>query len=369
MRKLIVSNRKLIGPLASSLFSWHKDYFLKRKPHPLSCSFFITNKCNYDCAFCFIRRDPEKFDFHFDNFSDFITSLGREKCFYFSVSGGEPLMAKDVFALLEHARRSGIAYRHLVTNGYFLTREVAQELKRVGLNEISISLDIDEETHIALRNNPKAYKRAIGAIENILEYGHGINIAVNSIFHPAYVQRAYRIVALTKELGVYVKFQPIIHLPVFGTGEAAADEQFQYDRKDLSLREELAGFIDFIQTETHVVNSKAYLQDIFNLYFDPQKMRLYNQRCILGYHHLEVYRGRLFPCLNGMLWRGGFPMDRKLEDILSQRAYRNKLKALARCTYCNDRMPICYYEPRLTFPIRNYLKFSSPASVKWNFPG
>src|SRR5215218_10333416 len=65
------------------------------------------------------------------------------------ISGGEPLVRKDVEELVAHAREIGL-YTTLVTSGLGLTRERAAALKDAGIDHVQISFQ-DAESESAER--------------------------------------------------------------------------------------------------------------------------------------------------------------------------------------------------------------------------
>src|SRR5262245_66003659 len=62
------------------------------------------------------------------------------------LSGGEPMVRKDLEELAAHARSLGL-YSTLVTSGLGLTRQRAERLRVVGLEHVQISIqDADAES-------------------------------------------------------------------------------------------------------------------------------------------------------------------------------------------------------------------------------
>ena len=59
------------------------------------------------------------------------------------LSGGEPLIRKDLPELIRHARGLGY-YINLITSGYGLSEEKIVALKEAGLDHIQISIQAPE---------------------------------------------------------------------------------------------------------------------------------------------------------------------------------------------------------------------------------
>jgi putative heme d1 biosynthesis radical SAM protein NirJ2 len=86
-------------------------------------------------------------------------------------SGGEPLMRKDIFELIEHASKLGLI-PVLGSNGTLITLEMAKKLKVAGAKSIGISLDsLNEEKHNKFRGYENAWKDTVQGMKNCKEVG------------------------------------------------------------------------------------------------------------------------------------------------------------------------------------------------------
>jgi pyrroloquinoline quinone biosynthesis protein E len=114
------------------------------------------------------------------------------------LSGGEPLVRKDLEELAIHGRSLGL-YSTLVTSGLGLTRARAERLREAGLEHIQISIqDADSEVaeKIAGISSVKQ-KRAAAAIVKELGFAFSINV----VLHRANLDRIGQIIELAAELG------------------------------------------------------------------------------------------------------------------------------------------------------------------------
>lgn len=101
--------------------------------------------------------------------------------FYLTISGGEPLLEKDmVKELIEFASKNCIL-TSLVTNGWFLNKETVRGLESSKLDTLSISLDgFRPETHDRIRGRRGTHRRILSAIEYIKKEGIGIGVNINT---------------------------------------------------------------------------------------------------------------------------------------------------------------------------------------------
>ena len=108
----------------------------------------LTHRCPLHCPYCsnpldLIRAESELAT---DDWKRVFTQARELGVLQLGLSGGEPLLRKDLEELAAHARRLGL-YSTLVTSGLGLTRARAERLKDAGLEHIQISIqDSDPET-------------------------------------------------------------------------------------------------------------------------------------------------------------------------------------------------------------------------------
>src|SRR5215210_8214575 len=105
----------------------------------------VTDRCNLRCEYCMPEDDyvwlPREDVLHFEETStlvDIFLSLGVDKI---RLTGGEPLLRRDVAALVAMiAAKPGLNDLALTTNGVLLADQV-DALKTAGLGRITVSLD------------------------------------------------------------------------------------------------------------------------------------------------------------------------------------------------------------------------------------
>ena len=86
------------------------------------------------------------------------------------LSGGEPLMRKDIFELAEHARAMKF-YTGLSTNGTLIDAACADRIAATGFNYVGISLDGIGAVHDKFRRLEGAFDRSLQAIHLLRERG------------------------------------------------------------------------------------------------------------------------------------------------------------------------------------------------------
>jgi MoaA/NifB/PqqE/SkfB family radical SAM enzyme len=356
MKTLIFKKSSYIPALMWRSLKWHVNYLVSKKPFPMSCGLYITSKCNFKCTFCNIWRKPQKETLPFDKVKELVDNLDKLGCFYLSISGGEPLLVDYIFDLISYIKKSNIKYLHMVTNGYFLDRNRAEKLKNTGIDEISISIDGHKDIHDKQRGKEGAYIRAIEAIKNIKRFAPRIKIVLNAVIFPDNIFECLHTLELAYKFGIYVKFQPLNQHPLFNNGDYVLVESREKINKE--NENNLKKLIEKLRADKRVINSKTFLENIYNFYFRREKLVFKNCDCIFGYHSMEILEnGMIFPCLEGLGWKEGIDFRHNLKDILYSDEYLQILKKLRKCKGCENNYYICYYEPRIIYPLSNFIKF------------
>ncbi len=106
----------------------------------------VTDKCNYRCTYCMpaegVPLKPHSEILSYESIALIASIAGKLGFTKIRLTGGEPLIKKNIESLVEMIRLTG-KYKEITmtTNGALLTPEKAQLLKTNGLNRINISLD------------------------------------------------------------------------------------------------------------------------------------------------------------------------------------------------------------------------------------
>lgn len=124
----------------------------------------VTNRCNLSCLHCGVRGGETVYeDLSIQSFAQHIPELLRLGVEYITLSGGEPLVRKDISTLIELLKYSGFKVA-MVTNGHYLSRfpEVVSQL-----DSISISIDGLAQAHNLLRDHNSSYQYTLEALHYV----------------------------------------------------------------------------------------------------------------------------------------------------------------------------------------------------------
>lgn len=132
---------------------------------PLNVHLEVAARCNLSCKHCFAgslpRAEPALNLEELDRFFQELVSLG---CFRLGVTGGEPLMRRDLLAVLDAATARGLQ-PSLTTNSLLLTEEMARQLGRRPLVWLNVSLDGGNEASNDAIRGPGTFQRVKKKLE------------------------------------------------------------------------------------------------------------------------------------------------------------------------------------------------------------
>ncbi len=161
-----------------------------------------TRRCNLKCVHCRSSSEMEvksHLDFPTEEAYRIIDDIAGYAKPVVVLSGGEPLLRKDIFEIARYGTDKGLRMC-LATNGTLVTEEVCGKIKSSGLRIVSLSLDgSTEEVHDNFRNEKGAFRGIVNAAG--LFKKHGIEFIINSSFTKRNQEEIPRIYRLAKELG------------------------------------------------------------------------------------------------------------------------------------------------------------------------
>lgn len=125
----------------------------------------LIRRCNLTCKHCYALSADHDYEGEL-NFEEVCSVMDDLKAFRVPVlilSGGEPLMRPDIFAIAERSRDMGF-YTGLSTNGTLIDEALADRIAATGFDYVGISLDGLRETHDRFRRLEGAFDRSLAAV-------------------------------------------------------------------------------------------------------------------------------------------------------------------------------------------------------------
>jgi len=117
--------------------------YSKNKVRPISVNLPVTNRCNYDCRFCFaVFRDKKTWvdDSRIMGIPDALSDMGTEKI---TLEGGEPFLYDKLEDLLKKFKEIGMT-TSVISNGSLITERKLERLSE-HIDWLTLSIDSTKE--------------------------------------------------------------------------------------------------------------------------------------------------------------------------------------------------------------------------------
>jgi len=137
----------------------------KRQPSGPVVIWNLIRRCNLTCKHCYSISADKDFPGELDTQQVYgvMDDLKQYGVPVLILSGGEPLMRKDIFDISNRARAMGF-YVGLSTNGTMINKENIGQIAAVGYDYVGISVDGVKETHDYFRRKQGAFDEAMNGI-------------------------------------------------------------------------------------------------------------------------------------------------------------------------------------------------------------
>ena len=149
---------------------------------PTSVTLLVTYACNFICDHCESTSHPQaEWGLPFETVARVIGEIAELGAARLSISGGEPLVRKDIFDIIDVANGYGLKV-NLATNGSLVERN-RERLANANLDSVFTSVDGLEETNDHFRRHRGAFKKTFRALELFREMGIADRM-INTMVHP-----------------------------------------------------------------------------------------------------------------------------------------------------------------------------------------
>jgi radical SAM protein with 4Fe4S-binding SPASM domain len=256
---------------------------------PLVVSWNLTRKCNLKCPHCYINSTTQqlKNELTTEESKRLIDQICEVSRPLLILSGGEPLLRKDVYELVRYGAEKGLKMG-LGSNGSLIDGVAAKKLKEAGIETVSISLDSHiPEQHDEFRGVAGSWEKAVRAIKALRE--NGVLVQVNTTVTQQNYDQIDDIMSLAEGLGVE-NFHLFFLVPT-GRGAKIADiSPAKYEGMIKTV---------FAKAAKHKLNVRPSCAPQFMRIAKDMSMdmRQWIRGCIAGLYYCRVYpNGDITPC-------------------------------------------------------------------------
>ena len=244
----------------------------------------LTYRCPLHCPYCSNPIDLARSNAELstDDWKRVFSEARALGVLQLGLSGGEPMLRKDLEVLVAHAHDVGL-YQTLVTSGLGLTRERAIRLKEAGLDHIQISIQ-DSDTANAERIAgivSVEKKRAAAALVTEL----GFAFTVNVVLHRGNLDHIGPIIEMAASLGA--DRLELANTQYYG---------WAFENRDalMPTRAQLAAAEPIVAAAVEKYKGKMQI-----LYVLPDYYQMYPKPCMGGWGSVYIVMspdGRALPC-------------------------------------------------------------------------
>ena len=160
----------------------------------------LTHRCPLHCPYCSnpVELARSSSELSTDEWKRVLTEARSLGVLQLGLSGGEPLVRRDLEDLVVHAHEVGF-YQTLVTSALGLTRERAERLRDAGLDHVQISFQDSEREGAERIAGTRSWDAKHEAARHVRELGFAFS--VNVVLHRANLDHLEAIIDLAGALG------------------------------------------------------------------------------------------------------------------------------------------------------------------------
>lgn len=163
--------------------------------------YVMTNLCNLNCRHCCLSATPISYDkVQFSANMDIIKKIICLNPETITLTGGEPLIVKNIYDILKHLRKNYAGQVVLATNATLIDNSNAELLCEC-IHHFDISIDGYDEKSTSLIRGAGVYGKVVNAIQILKNYG-AKSISLSAVFTNSTKVQMERFVDFCSELGV-----------------------------------------------------------------------------------------------------------------------------------------------------------------------
>lgn len=172
---------------------------------PFTVAWEITRACALACVHCRAEAQPRAHPFELTTAEafDVVDQIADLNPPVLVITGGDPLMRRDVFDIVERAVGKGLRVSISPTTTALATRERFERLRDLGIQMVHVSVDGgDAATHDAFRGVEGTFERAMSTLAILRDLGLPVQVGTTLARHN--LHQLPQMAALMAEQGVRV---------------------------------------------------------------------------------------------------------------------------------------------------------------------
>jgi len=288
------------------------------KNSPFILIHLLTSKCNCKCEICDLWKNKEDYkkDLSTKDIFSLLEDARKSGIVYYVAMGGEPLMRNDLPQILQYAKKLKFS-TSVITNGFYLKERCDEILPFTDVLEVSI--DSNDALHDKMREVDGILKKSVQGIKSCKN--SKTKIIINTVISKANYDKIYDLLELSKSLNVFISFQPI---------DLVEGHNDKLIPENKVIQRVFSEIIKFKKLGYKVSNSFSYLK----VFSNKKNYICHGPKCII----VVKPNGDISSCLNykfyNKIW--GNVKEKSLTDIFNSDYFKKFCKKVEICNECND---------------------------------
>jgi radical SAM protein with 4Fe4S-binding SPASM domain len=174
---------------------------------PLSVQLDLTYRCNERCIHCYLDHEDHG-EMSTAEILGLLDQLADAGVLFLNISGGEIFMRKDLFEIVEHARKLQFSVK-LKTNAVMIRAEKARRIAALAVEAVQISLYSHKaEVHDEITKLPGSFKRTVEGAR--LLHAAGVKVSFANVLMQHNADDYPQVRELAEQMGIGFSIDPTI---------------------------------------------------------------------------------------------------------------------------------------------------------------
>lgn len=290
-----------------------------------SIHFDITSICNERCVHCYIPHECKTKAIDSELFYRVLEEGRKMNIIHVTLSGGEPLLHKDILGFLEKCRKLDLSV-NVLSNLIVLNDNIISEMKRNPLLSVQTSLySMDPLIHDSITKLTGSFEKTKNGILKLLTAGIPVQISCPVM---KLNKDSFRdVIALGKEFNIAVAIEPVIFA--------------SYDHSGSNLLNRVS--LNELEAVLEQEFSEGYAEVLYSAAKEKEAFTEDDPICsVCRYSFCVSVEGNVFPCAGWQTNVIGNLNRQTVEEIwVNSEKIKNlrkiKRKAFPKCVSCEDR--------------------------------
>jgi AdoMet-dependent heme synthase len=208
---------------------------------PLGVQLDLTYRCNERCVHCYLDHEDHG-EMTTAELRRLLDQLAAAEVFFLTLSGGEVLMRRDFFPILEYACSLLFCVK-IKTNAFMIQESQADRILDLGVESVQVSVYSHKPAvHDAITKLPGSLKRTVAGIR--LLRSRGLKVIVANVLMRANLGDYAGVKALALELGAEYTIDPTVTPRMDGERSIVALGIGGDDLRQVFRNQDLVGDVD-----------------------------------------------------------------------------------------------------------------------------